>query len=162
MVDMTVSVYEDRLWELVGTRTPKQIADELGLPPAEVVRRTREMLESVDILTIEQQRQKLMIDVGRIARKAEEAFDNSLDERNKSGLLNSAVNAQKEVLRQLEKMEAQNAGAVDALNRMRVAELVRLVETAVVDTLAELVPDREDAMDVFYGYLETAASNYES
>lgn len=159
---MTVSVYEDRLWELVGTRTPKQIADELGLPPAEVVRRTREMLESVDILTIEQQRQKLMIDVGRIARKAEEAFDNSLDERNKSGLLNSAVNAQKEVLRQLEKMEAQNAGAVDALNRMRVAELVRLVETAVVGTLAELVPDREDAMDVFYGYLETAASNYES
>ena len=157
MVGMTVSVYEDRLWELVGTRTPKQIADELGLPPAEVVRRTREMLESVDILTIEQQRQKLMIDVGRIARKAEEAFDNSLDERNKSGLLNSAVNAQKEVLRQLEKMETRNAEAVDALNRMRVAELVRLVETAVVDTLAELVPDREDAMDVFYGYLETAS-----
>ena len=157
MVDMTVSVYEDRLWEMVGTRTPKQIADELGLPPAEVVRRTREMLESVDILTIEQQRQKLMIDVGRIARKAEEAFDNSLDERNKSGLLNSAVNAQKEVLRQLEKMEVRNAEAVDALNRMRVAELVRLVETAVVDTLAELVPDREDAMDVFYGYLETAS-----
>ena len=161
MADMTVSVYEDRLWELVGTRTPKQIADELGLPPAEVVRRTREMLESVDILTIEQQRQKLMIDVGRIARKAEEAFDHSLDERNKSGLLNSAVNAQKEVLRQLEKMETRNAGAVDALNRMRVAELVRLVETAVVDTLAELVPDREDAMDVFYGYLE-AASGHES
>ena len=161
MVDMTVSVYEDRLWEMVGTRTPKQIADELGLPPAEVVRRTREMLESVDILTIEQQRQKLMIDVGRIARKAEEAFDHSLDERNKSGLLNSAVNAQKEVLRQLEKMEVRNAGAVDALNRMRVAELVRLVETAVVNTLAELVPDREDAMDVFYGYLETA-SDHES
>ena len=159
---MTVSVYEDRLWELVGSRTPKQIADELGLPPAEVVRRTREMLESVDILTIEQQRQKLMIDVGRIARKAEEAFDNSLDERNKSGLLNSAVNAQKEVLRQLEKMETRNAEAVDTLNRMRVAELVRLVETAVVGTLAELVPDREDAMDVFYGYLETAASDYES
>ena len=158
MVDMTVSVYEDRLWEMVGTRTPKQIADELGLPPAEVVRRTREMLESVDILTIEQQRQKLMIDVGRIARKAEEAFDNSLDERNKSGLLNSAVNAQKEVLRQLEKMETRNAEAVDALNRMRVAELVRLVETAVVNTLAELLPGREDAMDVFYGYLETAAS----
>ena len=157
MADMTVSVYEDRLWELVGTRTPKQIADELGLPPAEVVRRTREMLESVDVLTIEQQRQKLMIDVGRIARKAEEAFDNSLDERNKSGLLNSAVNAQKEVLRQLEKIEVRNADAVDALNRMRVAELVRLVETAVVDTLAELVPDREDAMDVFYGYLETAS-----
>lgn len=161
MVGMTVSVYEDRLWELVGTRTPKQIADELGLPPAEVVRRTREMLESVDVLTIEQQRQKLMIDVGRIARKAEEAFDNSLDERNKSGLLNSAVNAQKEVLRQLEKMETRNAEAVDALNRMRVAELVRLVETAVVNTLAELLPDREDAMDVFYGYLE-AVSNYES
>ena len=157
MADMTVSVYEDRLWELVGTRTPKQIADELGLPPAEVVRRTREMLGSVDVLTIEQQRQKLMIDVGRIARKAEEAFDNVYDERNKSGLLNSAVNAQKEVLRQLEKMETRNAGAVDALNRMRVAELVRLVETAVVDTLAELVPDREDAMDVFYGYLETAS-----
>ena len=157
MADMTVSVYEDRLWELVGTRTPKQIADELGLPPAEVVRRTREMLGSVDVLTIEQQRQKLMIDVGRIARKAEEAFDNVYDERNKSGLLNSAVNAQKEVLRQLEKMETRNAGAVDALNRMRVAELVRLVETAVVSTLAELVPDREDAMDVFYGYLETAS-----
>ena len=159
MVDMTVSVYEDRLWELVGTRTPKQIADELGLPPAEVVRRTREMLESVDVLTIEQQRQKLMIDVGRIARKAEEAFDNSLDERNKSGLLNSAVNAQKEVLRQLEKMETRNAEAVDALNRMRVAELVRLVETAVVDTLSEIDPANYDEnMKIFYGYLETAAS----
>lgn len=159
MVDMTVSVYEDRLWELVGTRTPKQIADELGLPPAEVVRRTREMLESVDVLTIEQQRQKLMIDVGRMARKAEEAFDNSLDERNKSGLLNSAVNAQKEVLRQLEKMETRNAGAVDALNRMRVAELVRLVETAVVNTLSEIDPANYDEnMKIFYGYLETAAS----
>lgn len=159
MADMTVSVYEDRLWELVGTRTPKQIADELGLPPAEVVRRTREMLESVDVLTIEQQRQKLMIDVGRMARKAEEAFDNSLDERNKSGLLNSAVNAQKEVLRQLEKMETRNAGAVDALNRMRVAELVRLVETAVVDTLSEIDPANYDEnMKIFYGYLETAAS----
>ena len=158
MVDMTVSVYEDRLWELVGTRTPKQIADELGLPPAEVVRRTREMLESVDVLTIEQQRQKLMIDVGRIARKAEEAFDNSLDERNKSGLLNSAVNAQKEVLRQLEKMETRNAEAVDALNRMRVAELVRLVETAVQDTLSEIDPENYDEnMKIFYGYLETAS-----
>ena len=158
MADMTVSVYEDRLWELVGTRTPKQIADELGLPPAEVVRRTREMLGSVDVLTIEQQRQKLMIDVGRIARKAEEAFDNSLDERNKSGLLNSAVNAQKEVLRQLEKMEVRNAEAVDALNRMRVAELVRLVETAVVDTLSELDPANYDEnMKIFYGYLEAAS-----
>ena len=158
MVDMTVSVYEDRLWELVGTRTPKQIADELGLPPAEVVRRTREMLESVDVLTIEQQRQKLMIDVGRIARKAEEAFDNVYDERNKSGLLNSAVNAQKEVLRQLEKMETRNAEAVDALNRMRVAELVRLVETAVQDTLSEIDPENYDEnMKIFYGYLETAS-----
>ena len=149
---------DDRLWKLVGTKTPAQIAKEFGVPASEVARRIRELLDSIDVLTIAQQRQKILIDVGRIARKAEAAFDEAIDERNKSGLLNSAMNAIKESLRQLAAMENRSSGEVDRLNELRVRELVRLVETAVADTVAELLPGRtEEAMDVFYGYLAANA-----
>ena len=53
---------DTEIWKRLGIKSAKKIADELGLKPTEVAQRTRELLEGVDALTLQQQRMKIMVD----------------------------------------------------------------------------------------------------
>lgn len=152
---------DDMIWERLGVKSPKQIADELGVDTLFVAQRIREMLDGVDDLSLKEKRMKVMADLQRITNEVSTAAKNASDERNVAGLYNSAINAMKETLRQLTVMEKRDDEAVNRLNEMRVRELWRLVESAVTTTLAEIAQkhalDEDELTEVFQRHLAATA-----
>lgn len=154
---------DSEIWKRLGVKSTKVIADELGLKPAEVALKTRELLEGVDALTLQQQRLKIMVDLQTVVNDTIARARNAGDERNIAGLYNSATGAMKAVLTQLNRLEDKSTAEVDRLNELRVRELVRLVETSVKATLAEVAQvhglDAEELMFVFQRNLAEAAQD---
>ena len=131
------TVYDTEIWSRLGSYSPKQIADELGLTPTFVVGRVKELLEAVDALTIEQQISQAMVRLNQIAADAQKAAENTIDEY-KAGMWNSAISAHAKVLDQLARLKRQNDDALQELNRRRVAELLRLVQDVVYVFIDEI------------------------
>lgn len=148
----------------VGIRTPRQIAEHLGWDSKDVMRRSRELLDEVDVLTIHQKKQKLLIDLQRISTEAEEAAATTVDEY-KAGLYNSAVAAQKEVLKQLAALEKQDNEKIERLNALRIRELLNLMDRVVVGGCAALAErhglSEEELMAEFRGRLVDEAQKME-
>ena len=119
------------IWRSLGTKSAKQIAADTGIPVEDVLRIKNEMLEAVDVLSISQRRQKIMIQLETLANEAHEQATNASAEF-KAGLLNTAVAAHKELVRQLVILQQEDDSKVDALNELRVRELLRLVDEAVL------------------------------
>lgn len=162
-----ISAVDRKIIRGLGEKTPREIAHELGMTPEEVLVRKDQILNEIDVLTIEQKTQKLLHDLTMIANAAWDKAKNVSDEFY-SGTLNTAVNAQKEILRQIEILERRresNLSQVDQLNRLRVRELIRLI-SVVMD---ELVPyfeakygaDRDEIEGVFLEKLEVESRRME-
>lgn len=152
------------IWRGLGTKSAKQIASETGLEPEQILRLKNEMLEEVDILTVTQRRQKVLVNLETLANEAHESASTALPEF-KAGLLNTAVAAQKELVRQLAVLQAEDNTKVDALNELRMRELLRLVDEAVLLSVKELAVrhelDEDDMMAVFSENLKRAAERRE-
>src|SRR5690625_7746741 len=93
------------IWKHAGVRPVREIAEMAGVRPDEVLRRKNELLEEVDVLTIQQKRQKLLIELDGIARdarkRAEEIGRASCRERGESavgagGLERETIRGQRE------------------------------------------------------------------
>ena len=148
----------------ITIKTPKEIGEMVGVEPRVVLARKDELLSSMDVLTVDQQRVKLISELNEVIQKAMERAD-STDDEYYAGMLNSAVNAQKEILKQLEFQERRNSGQIEQLNRLRVRELVKLLSMV----MGELIPylaekyeaDPEEITGVFYEKLEIEAARME-
>lgn len=128
---------DEMIWEYSGIKPVREISELTGLKPEEVMRRKTELIDSVDVLSIQQKRQRLLIELDGMARDARERAANTIDEYY-SGMLNSSVAAIKTLLNELSRMEKQDSGKVEALNRKRVEELVSLVREVVDESVAEI------------------------
>lgn len=150
----------EQIWRLVGRKPLRVIAEELSLKPEEVLAVKREMLDSVDVLTIDQQRQQLMIEMRMVAQDSRRAAELTIDEY-KAGLYNSAIAADKELLKQLAAMERKDSSAVEKLNEMRVRELLRLMDQVVRLGVVEIATkhglDEHKILEVFQNRLVDAA-----
>lgn len=142
------SLFEDShdkiISKYVGEKTPRQIAAMLGpdVDPKDVLRRATELLDEVDVLTIAQQRQKMIQTLQRISRKAMETADSTVDEY-VAGLMNTSITAISRTMDQLDRMKQEDAAAIETLNKARIRELMKLVETVIVAMVME-VSDRYD------------------
>lgn len=151
----------DRLiWKSIGVKSVRDIAKETGLTPEQVLRRKSELIDSVDVLTVQQSRQKLISDLRAIADKTRDDYEAAPFEF-KSGLMNSAISAMKAVLVELARSEKKDEEAVNSLNAMRVRELVSLVQDAVNASVPEIAEryglDETDLFDIFNANLTKAA-----
>lgn len=151
---------DELIWRGAGVKSVRKIAEETGLRPEEVLRRKNELLEEVDPLTIQQTRQRLIIDLQRIARKTQEDYESSPFEF-KAGLVNSAVASMKLVLAEMTRAEKADNSKVESLNQKRVAELVNLmrevVDISVVEIATKYGLDEEDLYEVFNRRMVEAA-----
>src|SRR5690606_30067998 len=106
-----------------------------------------------------------LIDLQSIARKTQEDYDKSPFEF-KAGLMNSAIASMKLVLSELNRMDKADQGKVEALNNLRVREILRLVETSVKSTLAEIAETYDLSPDsllrIFQRHLAQSAQEGES
>lgn len=148
------------IWRGMGIQSVREMAEDTGLKPEEVLRRKNELLESVDVLSIQEKRQRLVIELDGIARDARARAAEVADEF-ASGLWNSAVAAMKTYLSELARMEKADTGKVEALNQLRIKELLRLVDTTVSRTFKEIsavheIPE-DEMMNVFQGLLSESA-----
>lgn len=153
------------IWKSIGIKSVRQIANETGLKPEEVLRRKNELLDEVDVLSIQQKRQRLLIELDGMARDSRDRAANTVDEFY-SGMLNSSVAAIKTMLTELSRMERQDSGKIEALNNLRIRELLRLIDVTVARAVTEIANthDLEEAelMGVFQGHLVEAAREVEN
>lgn len=165
--------YDDHDWTRVdrqiidafGKKSIRQLSEETGVSQADLMRRKQELVDSVDVLTIQMQRMKLMATLQEAADYAFDVAKNAIDEY-KAGAVNSAVAAIKELLKQLDRLERQGSGQIDSLNRMRVRELLGIVEEAVYTSVAVLserhgIPE-QDFLSEFQVRLADAAERRET
>ena len=154
------------IWKGLGTKSARQIAEETGLTPERVLAIKREMLDGIDVLTIKEQKAKLLVDLKRIAQTAQEDYENIGDERNKAGMLNAATSAMKALFIELNRMEKADDEKVNALNALRVRELLKLIDVTVAATFEEIaekhgIPE-EDMHAIFQAHLVPAAEEMEN
>lgn len=122
------------IWRYIGVRSVREIAELAGVAPEVVLRRKSELLDEVDVLSIAERRQRVVVELDGMARDARERALGASDEY-MSGLLNSSVSALKAMLAELARLEKQDLGAVEELNRLRVRELLSLVDEVVVESV---------------------------
>ena len=163
--DIEISDRITRLvWKRLGNKSVRQIAQETGLTPEQVLRIKNELLEGVDDLSIAQKKYKLIVELEGIAQDAREAAENSVEDF-KSGLWNSAVSAMKTMLAELNRMEKADTSKVEALNTLRRKEIVRMYVSVVNKGLAEISEqyelDKQDIFDVFNRHLVDSAGEIE-
>ena len=152
------------IWSRVGKDPVSSIAKATGLKPEEVLRRKNELLTNVDVLTIQQKRQKLLIELDEMAADARETAK-SMPSEFYAGTINASVSAIKTMLGELNRMESKDSAAVDRLNSLRLKEITRLIDQVVILSVREIAAEHdldEDAlMEVFQDNLVRAAQEIE-
>lgn len=149
------------IWKRLGSRSVREIAEETGLTPEQVFAAKRALFEEIDVLSIDEQVTKALVSMQELADSALDKSASVGDERNYSGIINSAVNAQEKILKQLRAMRKEDNSKITELNEMRVRELLRLIDATVISAVEEIAEDhgveREDLMEVFQRHLSQEA-----
>lgn len=153
------------IWRGIGVKSVRQIAEEAGIKPEEVLRRKGELLDEIDVLSVAEKRIRIMAELDGMARDARERAARVSDEF-AAGLLNSSVAAMKTVLGELSRMEKQDQGKIQALNELRRQEILRLIDSAVRKTFSALsaehgIPE-DDMTTLFQESLSEAAREVEA
>ena len=153
------------IWRGIGVRSVRQIAEEAGIKPEEVLRRKGELLDEIDVLSVAEKRVRIMAELDGMARDARERAARVSDEF-AAGLLNSSVAAMKTVLGELSRIEKQDQGKIQALNELRRQEILRLIDSAARKTFsapsAEHDIPEDDMMALFQESLSEAAREIEA
>lgn len=143
---------DELIWKHAGLKPVREIASLTGLKPEEVLRRKNELLESVDVLSIQQKRQRLLIELDGMARDARERAQGASDEFY-AGTINASTGAIKTMLSELARQEKADQSKVESLNQKRVSELVSLmrevVDISVVEIASKNELDEDDLYEVF-------------
>lgn len=165
-LDTTDARIESYIYKHIGKKSAREMATDLGVNPEEIIRIKNEILNSVDVLTLQVQRAKLMRSMQEIADDAKSAAEDVSDERNKAGLYNSSIAAIKELNRQLSAMSKTDTEQITKLNDLRKREIVAMY-ISTVDVSVKEVADQydisEDALfDIFNKNLEAAAAEMDS
>lgn len=143
MSDLEITDREEKyVWKWMGIRSARQMAEELGVSPERIMQIKRSLIESVDILTIQEMRVKLLSNLQDIARRTQNDYDNAPMEF-KAGIMNSSIAAMKTVLAELARAEKTDTSKVESLNQLRVKELVSLIQET-VDVSVEQVAEKYD------------------
>src|SRR5699024_4379289 len=104
----------------VGVQSTAEIAKELGIGPLEVRKRVNELLEDIDVLTVQQERTRLLIELRSLVNRATERLDSigtGLSDREFAQVLNSTAQTIRVHLQELDKMESKDDEALKELNR---------------------------------------------
>lgn len=161
MSDMEIDPRLEKIvWKSLGLKSVRQISEETGLAPEQIFAIKREMLDSVDVLTVQEKRTKILVAMEQLAQDALDRADGASDEF-AAGMLNAARGAMKDMLTEFNRASKADQGAVDSLNALRVKELFSLlrevVDASVVEVAKQYELDEEDLFEVFNKNLAKAA-----
>lgn len=153
------------VWRGLGNKSVREMSEETGLSPEEIFAVKRELLGAVDVLTVQEKRQKILIDMEKLAQDALERAEDSSDEFF-AGMMNAARGAMKDMLTALNQTAKGEQEAIERLNDLRVRELLSLIDRTVAYTLTEIAKtydlDENDLHDIFQKHLKPAAQELEA
>lgn len=156
---------EKIVWRGLGKKSVRQMAEETGLEPEQIFAIKRDLLSAVDVLTVQEKRHKLLIELEDLADEARDRAKGTVDEFY-SGMMNSSVAAMKTILVELNRTAKGEQEAIDRLNEMRVKELLRLIDLTVARTLADIAStydlDEGTLHGIFQSYLKPAAEELDA
>lgn len=156
---------EKIVWRSLGVKSVRQIAEETGLNPEQIFAVKREMLDAVDVLTVQEKRTKILVAMEQLAQDALDRADGASDEF-AAGMLNAARGAMKDMLTEFNRASKQDPGAIEQLNQLRVRELLRLIDSTVARALTDIADryelDETELLAIFQSHLKPAASELES
>lgn len=151
---------------MLGSKTPRVIATELGVTPDIVLRVKQDIVDSMDALTVDEHVAQSMSLLRDVAEKAREEFDRTEDARSKAPLLAAAVTATKTFMAELHKWADKNKGQVEALNKMRQRELASALNKMAEITATDLDDGephtREEILESMLTGLMTAVTEMET
>ena len=157
---------ENIIWRGIGRKSVRKMAEETGLSVERVAQIRTQLIESVDEITLDMKRSKLLADLQDIADTARDDYENADDTDSGSKLLTVAVGAIKTILGEMRQIEKSNSGAIDALNQMRVRELLRLIDVTVSRTLSDIATtyglEESELQGVFQAHLRPAAEELDA
>lgn len=153
---------ERYIWKEIGKQSAREMATSLGVSPEKILSIKRDMVESVDAITVDVQRAKLMRTLQELADDAQERAKTVSDERNYAGIVNAAAGAIDKLLKEFRRDKSDSAEAVNSLNALRVRELTSLM-FEVVDATVPLIAqkydiDENELFDLFNDSLTRAAA----
>ena len=153
------------IWANLGSKSAREIAGLAGATNEEVLARKKELLEEVDVLTVDQARMVLIAKLQDISNEALKKSKAVLDERNYAPILTAANGAIKTVLNEMRNAEKADRSAIDTLNSLRLKELLRLIDVVVtrfIETVSkEHDLDSEPLYELVQVLLMEAASEME-
>lgn len=159
-IDESMERADQIIMRHIGRKPVSEIANLIGWKPEQVLRRKTELISNIDVLTVQEKRVKLMYELDELSAEARERAQGTIDEYY-AGMLNSSVSAMKTVLVELARMEKQDSGAVEQLNQLRLREIGRLVEKAVMISVREIATkydlEEDELMEIFQENLVEAA-----
>ncbi len=165
-LDTTDARIESYIYKHIGKKSAREMATDLGVQPEQILAIKREMVDSVDELTISIQKAKLLRSLQELAEDAQEKSKNVADMRNYSGMINASVGAIKELFRQLNALSKQDNEKLTQLKDLRKREIFNMYVSTVDASVREIANDfeiPEDAMfEVFNRNLEAAAAEMDS
>ena len=149
------------VWRYAGVKSTREIAELTGLPPERVLALKKEMYDTVDALTIDQQLTRCMVQLQEISERAREEFESTTDARSKAPLLSASVTAIKTLLNEMRNIRKTEDKAVSTLNAKRQSELVTLMQNTVDRSVEEIAQkydvDKQSLFDIFNRRLLEAA-----
>lgn len=152
------------IWRGLGIKSIRQLSEETGLPPDKIHAMKRELFDSVDVLTTQQKKHRLMVVLEEIAQATQTDYDSAPYEF-KAGLANSAIASMKTMLTELNRVSKDDQAAIETLNALRVRELFALMQEVVEVSVREVASqhdlDEDDLFEVFNGNLAKAAKRRE-
>lgn len=165
MTDMEIDPRLEKIvWRSLGLKSVRQISEETGLAPEQIFAIKREMLDSVDVLTVQEKRTKILVAMEQLAQDALDRADGASDEF-AAGMLNAARGAMKDMLTEFNRASKQDQGAIEQLNQLRIREILRLVDGTVARTFAEISEtygiEEDELLSVFQRHLKPAAEELE-
>lgn len=151
---MKESAIDSYLIQFAGVRSANDLAEETGLLPEEVVRRTQELLDRV-VLTFPQRRAKAIFQLDEVVAEMASRYKGASDE-DLSKLGSTAAGAVGRVLRELRDMEKdarQYEGEQQAVMERALATLVDRAMNRVIGELKVRHPEIEES--VLTGLVQT-------
>lgn len=156
---------DEIIWKHIGLKSVREIAELCGIKPEAVLRRKNELLDEIDVLSIAEKEARILVELDGMARDAREKAQ-TISSEFYAGTINASVSALKTMLSQLDRLKKQDQGKIEALNQLRVKELLRLVDETVARSVREIAAthdlDESELMEVFQGHLVDAARELES
>lgn len=149
----------------IGKKNAREMAAELGVSPEEILRAKREIVESVDEISIQVQKMRLLTTLQELAYDAQER-SRSISSEFFAGTVNASVGAIKTLLVELNRTSKQDSEAVMRLNELRTREILRLIDSAVSKTFQDISDehdiDTSELMAMFQSRLAEQAAVMEN